>query len=530
LLSRDMAEKPESQVGLSVLSFPELDWILDVVLEAVVEKLKADVASVMLLDERTNELVIRKARGLADEIVQKVRMRLDDTISGLAMQRRETLVLNNGGTDENIRPLLTRPDVKASLVAPICTQRKVFGTLNVASRKSGRTFTAKGRDIISQIASQTGELIQRFHDSEQQRYISQGMNIILTVSQALDQAETLETVADNALEGIRALYGDVKCAATLLDARKPESNVVSARGLQENDWPIALCLALNGLSQDAMTGEDDGAHKPAQLGLSSEFTVLRTEGETNVTGEARVLHIEHSTLGRVTFAPLRVGDIIGGLVVLEPVDCYMTPVMMKLLAELARETSLAADRIRKTDRLLEMAFTDELTGARNLRYFRERIQEEAHRARRRNTTFGVLMVDVDLFKEYNDRYGHLAGDRALVKIANGLRSSCRDMDVVARYGGDEFIILLPEVDRAAAGAVSKRIQDAVNNRRELLAEGEQMPTISGGLAMWPEDGETPDDVVRAADRVLYESKHRGRGRISTSRPANDKGDASLQQE
>jgi len=507
LLPPDMAEKPESQLGSSVPSLPELDWILEVVLEAVVEKLNADVASVMLLDERTNELVIRKARGLADEIVQKVRMRLDDTISGLAMRRRETLLLNNGGTDETIQPLLTRPDVKASVVAPICTQHKVFGTLNVASRKSSRTFTAKGRDTVSQIASQTGELLQRFHDSEQERYISRGMNIVLSVSQALDQAETLDEVASNALEGICTLCGDVKCAVTLLNPRSPKSNVVSARGFQEEDWPAALCLALNGLTQDAGTGED------------SEFTVTRTEGE------GRAFYVEHPTLGCVTFAPIRAADIVGGLAVLMPADGYMMPVTLKLLEELARETSLAADRIQKTSRLLEMAFTDELTGARNLRYFRERIHEEVHRARRQNTSFGVLMVDVDLFKEYNDRYGHLAGDRALVNIADALRNSCRSMDVVARYGGDEFVILLPDVDRPAAGVVSKRIQDAVNNRSELLAEGEQMPTISGGLAMWPEDGGTPDEVVRAADRVLYESKRKGRGRISMSRPADNNDDA-----
>jgi diguanylate cyclase (GGDEF)-like protein/PAS domain S-box-containing protein len=153
------------------------------------------------------------------------------------------------------------------------------------------------------------------------------------------------------------------------------------------------------------------------------------------------------------------------------------------------------------DHLRHLAATDALTGLANYRRLSEELASEIKRSDRTGRAFAVLMFDLDGMKQINDRFGHLAGNRALCHLADIFRFSCRSIDTPARYGGDEFAIVLPETFARDAALVGKRICERLSSDRE-----EPLLSASMGTAVYPEDGATIDSLFQAADRALYEMK------------------------
>ncbi len=155
------------------------------------------------------------------------------------------------------------------------------------------------------------------------------------------------------------------------------------------------------------------------------------------------------------------------------------------------------------DRLRHMAATDALTGLANYRRLAEALDAEIKRSNRTGRSFAVLLFDLDRMRHINDRYGHLAGNRALCRLADIFRFSCRSIDTPARYGGDEFAIVLPETGAREAGLVGRRICDCLTSDRE-----DPLLSVSVGVATHPEDGETIEGLLHAADQALYKMKGR----------------------
>ena len=148
-----------------------------------------------------------------------------------------------------------------------------------------------------------------------------------------------------------------------------------------------------------------------------------------------------------------------------------------------------------------LTITDPLTGLGNYRRILDVLSSEIERSGRTRRPFAVLLLDLDGLKKINDRYGHLAGSRALCRVGDVLRLFCRAVDTAARYGGDEFAVILPETTASAAAFVATRI-------RERIATDSEQPTLSAsiGVAVYPQDGETFEDLLQAADRELYKSR------------------------
>jgi diguanylate cyclase (GGDEF)-like protein/PAS domain S-box-containing protein len=153
------------------------------------------------------------------------------------------------------------------------------------------------------------------------------------------------------------------------------------------------------------------------------------------------------------------------------------------------------------DLLRHLAASDALTGLANYRRLSEAVESEIKRSDRTGRVFAVLMFDLDGMKQINDRFGHLFGNRALCRLSDIFRFSCRSMDTAARYGGDEFAIILPETVAKDAVLVRKRICERLSSDRE-----EPSLSVSIGMAVYPEDGATIDDLFQAADRALYDMK------------------------
>jgi two-component system cell cycle response regulator len=182
---------------------------------------------------------------------------------------------------------------------------------------------------------------------------------------------------------------------------------------------------------------------------------------------------------------------------------------------LAAFTGLATIIVIRARQLHRLSTSDFLTGLHNRGYFDERVREEVVRTRRHKRTMSVGMIDVDKFKNFNDSYGHSAGDLALQAIARTLKDNLRLTDVIARYGGEELVVIMPETGSDAAVRKLEQIREAVAEmtlelpRRTLRG----VLTFSAGVASYPDDGETVDALVARADARLFAAKQAGRNRV-----------------
>jgi diguanylate cyclase (GGDEF)-like protein len=191
------------------------------------------------------------------------------------------------------------------------------------------------------------------------------------------------------------------------------------------------------------------------------------------------------------------------------------------LAELSKVASYTIilcgaliDQARLFDQVRNLAVSDPLTGLANYRRLIAVIESELDRSRRTQRPFSIVLLDMDGLKAINDRYGHLVGSRALVRLGKILRNHSRAIDTPARYGGDEFALVLPEAPKEIAARVAGRV------RERLAMEAEEPAlSVSAGIAAYPEDGDTAEKLLGAADRVLYRMKRRGSPMNSITRIA-----------
>lgn len=234
-------------------------------------------------------------------------------------------------------------------------------------------------------------------------------------------------------------------------------------------------------------------------------------------------HFVLPTEGSYYCGPLIAGGVIIGSVRVEGVKGLWTPERESLLESYLSGGATALSNLRLLESTKEQANVDELTGLYNRRFVEEYARKMIAMARRKDQPLGVIMMDLDHFKEYNDVYGHETGDRILRHFARTASRAIREANLAARYGGEEFVVFLPETGSQSCLLVAERIRHAVE--RMVVPSGTEKPlpqvTVSLGIAIYPEHGQGLEEVLQAADRALYESKRAGRNRSTLYVPQEE---------
>lgn len=211
------------------------------------------------------------------------------------------------------------------------------------------------------------------------------------------------------------------------------------------------------------------------------------------------------------------GETVGLLYLSFQHEKDLTEKIKRIAKIVAKQVALAFADLQLQEHLQNQSCRDSLTGLFNRRYLEESSFRELKRAAREEKPMGVIMLDIDHFKDFNDIFGHDAGDTVLREIGLLLKQMSRESDIACRYGGEEMILILPDASKENASLKAEQIGRAIKNLR--VKHGEELLssiTVSIGVACFPEDGRSWNDLLRAADRALYLAKNQGRDRVVSS--------------
>jgi diguanylate cyclase (GGDEF)-like protein len=445
--------------------------------------------------------------GRLDDYLMSVRGRVPDYAVLQVMTLDGRVV---GSSPRGVRPLTLPPDAAADLRQ----ERPIFGA--VTSDDSSHTAMM---NIAAPIKSIDGRVIGIINgrlglaglDQTLRHLLPQGLGRLYLVS-----AAGLPIPTGKMAEGAPGIDSETVATALPRAARAFQYTGRDGQamlGVVQRVEPVGGAVVAEVPQADAFAGI-------TRLRNLAVLTVLGLTTGLGLLGYFLGLVVVRP-LDRLTKAAERVasGDLSVDLPVYGRGEVgYLTRVFNDMVRRL-REGREALDRAeqelrRQNQELEHLSITDGLTGLHNRRHLMTTLTHEAARASRMQRCFAALMLDVDGFKRLNDRYGHLAGDEVLARMAGTIRQAIRGVDYAARYGGEEFVVLLPEADAEEAREAAERIRERVE--RGVLVGGDQPVTVSIGVAVYPANGDTPESVLARADAALYEAKQQGRNRVAVA--------------
>ncbi len=470
--------------------------LLDTMLDSALGLVGGQRGSIMLLDGAGRVLRIRHARGLPDDVVRNTKVAPGEGVAGRVLVEGQPVHMQ--GSREDGLPL------DESLIMPLTTGRGVVGTLNL-SRKGGREWGDELRDTAISFSRSVSQIleVERVGSERDERINEQDR--VLAFSRIFGSTRELSKILELLLSCARELTGCESSFATVFEPSGRKYHSWAGHNLD------------GGLLEQAIEDlKDCSGHdffSQAEPEYHEDLDVLPS-------GHPLRLLADHALARSCMVVPLVFGyRILGRLYLLNVEYPRMHQRTFRLLILLSQEATIAIDQARAMRELQQLAFIDPLTQVYNRTYWVQRFEEELVRSERRSQPLSLLMIDIDHFKVYNDTYGHLVGDEVLKMVSQVIRACLREVDVVGRFGGEEFAVLLPDTDEQGANYVAERIRLMVE-RLDLGRTGGGVGrlTVSTGLATCHGRKHTVEEVIRRADTALFVSKEGGRNRVSIYSP------------
>jgi diguanylate cyclase (GGDEF)-like protein len=479
--------------GQAVLSTFDLDEVLQRILGIAHDYFHLRNVAIVLLDKQSQQLCVRSQIGW-DEGQDKVLLPPGQGITGAAALKKQPVYAPDVSKDP--RYFCSAKSTRSELAIPLMVRDEVVGVLDCQSDRVDH-FDPETIDLLTLFSTQASIALQnaRLYSLEQQRARQlQAINAIAQQTTAvLDLEELLGRVCQLIQDAFRVSHVSLflredhdlvlRAHHGTLTPRIPEGGRFAATA---EPWASIL-------SDSCTAMDNDLCQAPAHAKFFAE------------------------TASRLCIPLVSFGQTLGVLALdSAKVDAFRDGDQQSL-ESVADICATAIQNAHYVDRVKQLAYLDGLTGIFNRRFFELRIMEEIERARRYGTGMAVIMADIDEFKRLNDEFGHVLGDEVLRQVSSLFHQQLRKVDVVCRYGGEEFGILLTQVSAEQAMAVGEKLRKMV--------EGWQFPgvprtvTVSAGAAAFPEHGTTRDALVKAADDALYAAKQAGRNKVRLASPA-----------
>jgi diguanylate cyclase (GGDEF)-like protein len=306
---------------------------------------------------------------------------------------------------------------------------------------------------------------------------------------------------------LNRLFPNLCGVVYLLDPNNQQLDLAIAwggAGIPVESFITNQCQALNHC-KPLLMGDPESGQKKSQGSIFCEADLhcKHKNSSNSLTHFCVPLMAQGSSLGLLTLIQPQTPNGEQG---------FLSPTDQQLAMTVAEHIALALSNMRLTESLRQQAIRDPLTDLFNRRYMEEMLERELARAVRKNTSLGIIFIDIDHFKRFNDQYGHDVGDRVLRELSHFLRSRIRKEDIVCRYGGEEFILIMPEVtvDTICQRAEEIRLEGKKISIELVDQKNVQAVTLSLGVSVFPNNGQTIEALLRAADVALYQAKKAGR--------------------
>ena len=403
-----------------------------------------------------------------------------------------------GATHRRDHPAYAALKLESYIGAPVSVSGRLFGTLGFASGTPRATpFKPADLEFLKVMALWIGGELERQQRDGEALLLSE-LGSLLQTCDSLDEA--FQVIARQA----RKLFPDLSGAVYLISASRADLERVASWG--EGDDP------------------DEARLEPGEIFRREDCWALRLGRDHFVENPTTDLLCRHATGD----APPRSSFCVPMLALGEALGVFhlyrrgedrpqngLSEARRRLVITVAEHIAMALANLNLRETLRNQSIRDSLTGLHNRRYFESSLEREVRRAKRRGTPLGVLLLDLDHFKLFNDAFGHEAGDILLKALADSFRRRVRGQDVVCRYGGEEFALLLPDAPLEVLRVRAESLRRDVQEMQVLYDDTPLGPvTVSVGVAVFPEHGTTGEDLVRAADAALYQSKAAGRDRVT----------------
>jgi len=413
-------------------------------------------------------------------------------------------IIHDTNTDLNWIPYKGMEWIRSYLGAPIKAKGKLLGFFNLEG-STPNFFIEEHAERLQAFADQAAIAIENAQLFNEQAQLADQMATLYEIGLAITSGLDLDQVLKKLNEQCKR-FAKVDLFYLALSNEKNKTIEFPLVELKGKQYPIdKRSIKKNPGVTGYVITKGKTVHIADILDPESEFPA---EQFISISG-----YIGHTYLG----VPLIIsGKVIGVLSIQSSAVNAYTDEQIRLLETIAAQASIAIENARLYARMEDMAITDTLTGLYNRRYILQIAEMEIARSLRYSKDFSMIMMDIDHFKLVNDTYGHIVGDRVLKALALNCSKLLRDIDIFGRYGGEEFIVLLPETDVHMAQNVAERLCETIEEMRVKGRRGGVSITLSLGVAELKETRSDLDSLLDAADKALYKAKQQGRNRVVVS--------------